>query len=56
MRQQTASQTQKHRRASSRKEKGLIGREKKSPQSATAECALANRSHRTTVPWNLPRE
>jgi hypothetical protein len=47
MRKQTASQTQKHRTASSRQQSGLITRGKNSPPSATAECLLDNRSHRT---------
>jgi hypothetical protein len=47
MRKQTASQTQKHRTASPRKQPGLTARGMTSSQSATTECALDDRSHRT---------
>ena len=34
---------------------GLIAREKTVPQSATAECALDNRSHRTDLRFSCGR-
>jgi hypothetical protein len=45
----TAPQTRKHRKASSRKQAGLIAQSKKAQQSARRGSALDNRSHRTVM-------
>jgi len=47
MRKQTASQTPKHRKASSPQQSGLIARAQNAQQSAAPKCPLDNRSHRT---------
>jgi len=47
MRKKTAPQIQKNREASSRKASGLIAQDLSAQQSATLDCVLDNRSHRT---------
>jgi len=47
MRKKTAAPTQKHQRASSIQQPGLIAQGKTASQSATRRSALDNRSHRT---------
>jgi len=51
MRKQTAPQTRRNREASSRKQSGLIAQDLSAQQSATPDCVLDNRSHRT-VNWS----
>src|SRR2546426_5037111 len=47
MRKKTAPQIRKNRETSSRKPSGLIAQDLSAPQSATLDCVLDNRSHRT---------
>ncbi len=47
MRKKTAPQIRKNREASSRKASGLIAQDLSAQQSATLDCVLDNRSHRT---------
>src|SRR6266704_3537171 len=47
MRKKTAPQIQKNREASSRKASGLIAQDLSAQQSASLDCVLDNRSHRT---------
>jgi len=49
MRKKTAPQIQKNREASSRKASGLIAQDLSAQQSATLDCVLDNRSHRTGI-------
>ena len=49
MRKQTAPQTGKNRKASSRKQSGLIAQGPNAPQSARVNSVLDNRSHRTEL-------
>ena len=49
----TAPQTRNDRKASSRKQAGLIARGKKARQSARPASALDNRSHRTVMRFQL---
>ena len=49
MRKKTAPQIQKNREAPSRKASGLIAQDLSAQQSATLDCVLDNRSHRTRV-------
>jgi len=60
MRKKTAPQIQKNREASSRKASGLIAQDLSAQQSATLDCVLDNRSHRTrfrltSLTCNSPR-
>ena len=52
MRKKTAPQIQKNREASSRKASGLIAQDLSAQQSATLDCVLDNRSHRTRIRQN----
>jgi len=52
MRKKTAPHIQKNRAASSRKASGLIAQDLSAQQSATLDCVLDNRSHRTNG-WRL---
>ena len=47
MRKKTAPQIRKNRKASSRKQPGLIAQDLSAPQSATRQSVLDNHSHRT---------
>ena len=49
MRKKTAPQIRKNRETSSRKPSGLIAQDLSAPQSATLDCVLDNRSHRTSI-------
>ncbi len=49
MRKKTAPQIRKNREASSRKPSGLIAQDLSAQQSATLDCVLDNRSHRTSI-------
>jgi len=49
MPKKTAKQTKKRRADSPPEQSGLIAKGKSSQQSARTECALDNRSHRTTL-------
>ena len=49
MRKKTAPQIRKNREASSRKASGLIAQDLSAQQSATLDCVLDNRSHRTHI-------
>ena len=51
MRKQTAPQTRRNREASSRKQSGRIAQDGSAQQSATPNCVLDDRSHRT-VNWS----
>ncbi len=56
MRKQTAPQIRDNREASSRKQSGLIAQDVSAQQSATPNCVLDNRSHRTRIlSWGAGR-